>query len=363
MNQQTIAESRKILHVVDDLIDDLRTLSLLPPNLSAMPSQDMQHLTSAFGDAHTGREAQMQLSDHFDLERKLESAAADATPEEIMEHHLSTRALVDTMRKAGYPQYRASYPSSENITRFISIITTLRSLLNDRFNTTVEDDVVKFAILNDTVNRERTASDHVQALNREHANLKQSRKVEVKRKDDSISKLKEEYRMIQESSAQEQQNVERMSTEHKSQDESKFEKAREDLEAEVSKLENQLQALEDQCQASESLKRQERTKRESGLNHLIMQYDNEMKASTDWINSLQKEIDRDSEQLREVEKELAVYNAENENHRLEELIEDRRKSHRYEMESRHNDYARVVQAFWRAYAVRLALNKKKKKKK
>merc|ERR1719456_1532708 len=151
--------------------------------MSSMPARDTQHLLDAFHDEDGAQEGKQQLSEHYDLERRLESAASDMTADDVEDLHFSTRSLVDTMRFAGYPnKYTPAATPSQNILNFRSVIQTLRGLLLDRLNTTVEDDVMKFAILNDTVNREKNASADVQALTREHTQEKESRKVEVERR-------------------------------------------------------------------------------------------------------------------------------------------------------------------------------------
>ena len=81
--------------------------------------------------------------------------------------------------------------------RFHLIIKTLRGLMHDKFNTTVEEDLQKFEILRDTVSREQTASADVKALNREFQSERNLRKVEVARRDEAIKKLSDELQTIQ----------------------------------------------------------------------------------------------------------------------------------------------------------------------
>jgi len=343
------------------LMQDLKILARLPPYLSAVPTQDMQFVVNAFKGAQS-REAQNQLTEHYDLERKLESAAQEISADEESEHHLSVRALVDTLRSAQFHKYKGVYPASDAIDRFTNMVSVLRFLLADRFNTTVEDDVIKFAILNDTVNREKTASADVQALNREHANEKQSRKVEVSKKDKEITKLRDENHDIEERATADQQASERAATDHRLSEKQRFEREFADLEAEVNRLDLQLKNVEDTCLGQEIQSRQLRTKKEAALHQVISHYDHEMTTSTTTVKALQTEIDQDGGQLRSVEQELSAFAKDAERVRLEELVEDRRKSHKYEVESRHQDCARIIQAYFRAHAMRQSLLKKGKKK-
>lgn len=79
--------------MVDDLIVDLNVVSHLPSYMSAMPPQDLQHITNAFGGGQNGREVQTQLNEHFDLERKLESAGGGEVAAEDVADHTCHAAL------------------------------------------------------------------------------------------------------------------------------------------------------------------------------------------------------------------------------------------------------------------------------
>lgn len=361
MNPQTVSEGKRIIAIVDDLCSDLSILALLPPYLSAMPTEDTQHITNTFDRGH---EVQSQLTDHFDIERKLESAAGDPAPSDVTDHHLSTRALVDTLRQAGYGSaYHAKYPPNDTIINFQHIINILRDLLKDRFATTVEDDVVKFAILNDTVNREKTASADVQALNREYQNEKESRRVEVEKRDAMIKKLRDEIEQLRESSELERQTFERVSAEHRVADQEKYEQEITQMQTKLAELEHDLEQVEAKCGKSEHELRQVRNKKETMLQQIIEHYDTEMSTSRQTMVGLQKEIDQDGEQLKQVEAQLSVYNAEADEYEIENRIEEQRKMHRTLISQEMEHFAQVIQACYRSYAVRLHQSQKGKKQK
>lgn len=363
MNPQTQLEVRRVLQVVDDLLEDLAILATLPPYLSSLPAKDMQHLLDAFHDEEGAHEVQQQLTEHYDLERRLESAASDMSADDIEDLHFSTRSLVDTMRYAGYPnKYTPAAPPSSNVSNYRDIVTTLRSLLSDRLNTTVEDDVMKFAILNDTVNREKNASADVQALSREYANEKESRRVEVERRNVTIRKLEEELATVKESAATERDQFQRISREHQDSDKQRYENEIADLQTKVEELEQELRNTETKCVNDEAAARQARSRKETALSQIIQHYDQEMTSSTAKIQELQGEIDTDREELTKVEGELDKLLGDKESYEAEMRLEDQRKTHSIIISARQQECAKIVQAFFRAHALRVAMANKGKKK-
>lgn len=370
MNQQTLAEARRILSVVDDLILDLNMVSHLPSYMSAMPPPDLQHITNAFGGGQNGREVQTQLNEHFDLERKLESAAggggsagSEVAAEDIADHHLSTRALLDTLRAAGYCQtYRPLFPGSEGIKHFSYIMSVLRGLLQDRCHTSVEDDVIKYTILHDTVNREKSASADVQALNREYHNEKESRRIEVEKRQQAIRKVKEEIEQLRQASDTEMANFVKLSKELASTNEERFQQELEELKTKKGEMTTETDQLESKFLNEENALRAARSKKETTISATIAEYDTQLQNLTQTIASLQKELDDDTEQLVEVERELNQLNQDASEYELERRIAEQRKGHFMDVNVRMETQARIIQAFFRSYAVRLKASQKGKKK-
>jgi hypothetical protein len=364
MNPLTQHEASRILAVVDELTDDHSVVSTLPPYLSAVPAKDMQHLLDAFHDEEGVREVQQQLTEHYDLERRLESATGDMTADDVDDLHFSTRALVDTMRFAGYPtQYKPTFAPSQQIGNYQDVISTLRTLLNNRLTTTVEDDVIKFAILNDTVNRERTATADVQALKREHTNEKDSRRFEVEKRNVLIRKLKEEWSSVKESAVSERSQFEKVSVEQEQSDEQTNVRDFEELLHKVEVLEAELKAVELKCGNDETSQRQARSKKETALSQIIQHYDNEMSSSKAVIVGLRGEIDKDKEEFGKLDVELTKYGSEADAYAAEMHLEEQRKTHSIVIGTKQQEHCRTIQAFFRSHAVRLHVAQAGKKKK
>lgn len=359
MNPQTVGETKRILHVVDDLIEDISVLAVLPPYLTAIPSADMGQIMGAFSTPNGGREAQTQLNDHFDIERRLESG--DVTQEDVADHHLSARAVLDTLRQAGYPRFQAQYPPNEALQNVGHILTVLRKLLHDRCHTTVEDDVVKYTILHDTVNREKSASADVQALNREYHNEKESRRVEVEKRNAAIRKVKEEVEHLRVATEAEVSNFVKVSKEMTEGNADRFRQELEELGTKQREIETELRNVETKCAAEEESLRAARSKKEGTVFGTINDYDSQMNTLSSVMATLRKELDEDTERLAEVERELNALGNEQAEYDLERKIAEQRKGHFADIVVRQHSAARVMQAFIRSWAVRLHASQKGKK--
>jgi hypothetical protein len=364
MNPQTVREGKRILAIVDELLEDLDILACVPPYLSAIPNQDMTHITNSYSGTNGGREAQSQLNEHFDLERKVESAAGDLTADDMLDHHMSTRALVDTLRRVGYAStYKPVYPPNQSVLNFKEPVTLLRGLLKDRFATTVEEDAVKFNILRDTVNRENTATADVQALNREYNNEVESRKVEVQKREIMIRKLKEEIEALRSTSESERKSFEQLSEEHRLNDEERFKSEEIGLHQKVKDAEVELHNTSTKCVVDEKSLRATRSKKEAALQKMLEDYDAEMISASETMKQLEIETVRDREILDGVEKALAQLRREEDDYELELEAGKMRQTHRAVIEGEIHQQARIIQAYFRSYIVRVHESQKGKKKK
>merc|ERR1712000_492757 len=264
MNPQTQAEAHRILDVIDDLVQDLDAIAHFPTSLSGLPARDKEYIVHTFG-GEGGREAYEQIKEYLSVEPRLDrqvtrpgyvvasssGAIADDGPlnaNEIESLHLSTRALIDTLRAADYGgSYDPATPKSGPVNNFVQVVKVLRGLLKDRFETTVEEDVVKFAILNDTVNRADAASADVSALNRDLHQSRQSRKEEVERRNILIKRLTDEIHTVEETAEMERANIERSAAERKDTDAEAATSMLKDLEAQLEEMEKELATLEKKC--------------------------------------------------------------------------------------------------------------------
>eukprot|EP01012_Entosiphon_sulcatum_P063958 TRINITY_DN9234_c0_g1_i1.p1 TRINITY_DN9234_c0_g1~~TRINITY_DN9234_c0_g1_i1.p1 ORF type:complete len:368 (+),score=134.22 TRINITY_DN9234_c0_g1_i1:148-1251(+) len=355
MNQQTVLESKRILAILDDLLEDLGLLQHVPAYMSQFQMADLQYL---------GADIEQHLADHFDLERRIEMGH-DANNEELsFAHKHSTRAICDMLRSVGYvTEVEPQTQRDESMGRYISIIRTLRGLMYDKFNTTVEEDLLKFEILRETVSREQTASADVKALNREFQSERSLRKVEVAKRDQAIHKLEEELKTIDENAREDEKEFERMTKEQEQIAQQRYQKEEEELNARVKRLQDELAKLEEANAKEEGALRLERRKREQLLDGLLNQYDQEMTEKTEDLHTLKTDYLKDQTRLEELDKDLKVFDEEAAKQAEEQRIQGERKQHQVEIMVRMEASVKLLQAYWRGYAVRLMMKKKKAGKK
>ena len=363
MNPQTQAEAKRIMAVIDDLLEDLTILSHLPAYHSAIPNKDMQHLLEAFHDEMGAREVQQQLHEHYELERRLETASADVSPDDVEDVHFSTRALIDTLRFAGYPkEYVPAYAPATNVVNFHSIFTTMRDLLYDHLNTTMEDEVIKITILNDTVHREQSANVDVQALGRDLVQERETRKVEVEKREIQIEKFKDDIKTVSEVGAAEETAEKAAHAEQFESNKDHFKALLEEKDRLVAETTEALEKKRAECTERELQMRLRRTKKENEVNAIISTYDEEMTKHTSVIKEALKEKDEMEKKLEEIKKVVDALKEEEDRYSKEKELEKERMIHSGTIALENEDHAKIIQAFYRSHAVRVHMAMKGKKK-
>mmetsp|Transcript_66674 Transcript_66674/g.118315 ORF Transcript_66674/g.118315 Transcript_66674/m.118315 type:complete len:365 (-) Transcript_66674:91-1185(-) len=353
MNQQTVLESKRILAIIDSLLEDIHILQYVPQYLSQFQPADLAFL---------GPDIQGRLAEQFELERKIELGQAASNEELTVSHKNTVRVTCDLLRHMKFALqdgYESQGLPDEGLLRFELIINTLRGLMHDKFNTTVEEDLQKFEILRDTVSREQTASADVKALNREFQSERNLRKVEVARRDQAIAKLSDELQTIQDSAIEDAKDFERQVKEQAEQAREQYQKEEEELLAMVSQLETNLTKAEETNTREEASLRQKRRKMEAFLDGLLTQYDTEMTDKTGEQEQLINDYNQDQIKLEQLEKDLKQFDEEQAKRDEEEQVENARKMHNMEILYRMETSSKLLQAFWRGYAVRLMIKKKK----
>lgn len=349
MNQQTVLESRRILAVLDDVLLDLHLLQTLVQEPSDCPAPVLRRSAGL-----------------LETEQRLEAAPSLTNDELLFQHRTQVRGLLDTLQ--GFlenPLDLATADSGpdESLGRFQVVMQTLRGLMSDKFNTTVEEDLLKFEILRDTVSREQTASADVKALNREFQSERNLRRVEVAKRDQLIGKLQEELQAVQESAREEAAEFETRLREQEEEATRVYHQEEEGLQGQVAQLEAALQKAREANQREEAALRQERRKREQFLDGLLAQYDTEMQSKTGELSQYGADYAEDQRRLEQLEQELKVFDEQQARRDDEERTESNRRLHHMEIMTRVETSSKLLQAFWRGYAVRTMLKKKKAGKK
>lgn len=455
MDPITRREALKIEEVLHDLVEDLEMIAYLPEDFEFWLRDDVitnvekaedflfpeyvdtytdqenverQRLLKArgflrsaahFGDPadSEGNEAVIQVAEYMEVEKnilELASTVGSVGPEEMEFHHLSLRALIDTLREGGYCDELRDYlqryfppvtPSSsstdedrdsdsdddkvrhqekemyntqeassagmlsEPVEHIRHVVSLLHHIIQLRNASTVNEDVHRYKVLHEAVNKEQSATADVQALNREYEEVKASRKRDVAYLDDEIKKLEEELEYVQRAADVELDAFHEVSakiqSDHRQQYQEQLEVHRQNADAVKEKMK---QAQMQHAEITNQL-RSLRAKKEAAVSGAIQEYETQMTTMTAVMEKLQKEYEEDTGKILELEEKLKALHTEKNEYEVELQVNEKREEHHLAIMQGMDYDAKVLQAYFRAYIERvkfekeMALKKKKKGKK
>lgn len=254
---------------------------------------------------------------------------------------------------------------SEGIAHLQNLIEILTRLMHLRNSSTVSDDRRRYNILRDAVNKEQSATADVQALNREFEEVKEARAREVGALDREIERLEEELRYVQVAGDVELDAFREVSHQIQTCHISAYQQRMQDNREAMEAMRSQLESTQAQHIEAVNQLRSLRTKKEAVVSGAITEYDTQMQAMGAVIDALQKETEEETEQIVRLEEDLKQLQTGHHEYELEKCISEQRQEHWEAIRQRLEQNARVVQAYYRAYAARLhaqrEMSKKKKK--
>lgn len=369
------------------------------------------HTAAYYGDPTDcdENEAVLQVSDYAQLERDLlEGATTTGSVEaaELQTHHLSTRALVDTMRDGGYgdimkyfvkhlysPHYATMTPApaqgpnatmnltaaaalaqayecgmvEESLDHLRGLVVTLRRLLHQRNQSTVNEDIHRYQLLHDAVNRDQAGTADVQVLNQRYLEAKAARQREVAALDQEIQSLEDELQYVQRTADVELEAF------HKVQETVQEDRRcmlRQQLEVHRRNADEVARRLQQsQAKALDELNalRSNRTKREAAVSGAITEYDAQSAQLEAAMRQFNTEAEEDSERIVALEEAVQKLNKEREEHAWEMTVAEQRQEHTSVIRQRLEQDAQVIQAYYRSFIARLRaereLEKSSKKRK
>ncbi|CAD2219449.1 hypothetical protein ADEAN_000695400 [Angomonas deanei] len=385
---------------------------------------------SCFGDPQdsVGNEAIVQVSDFSQLERSLLESATTVghvDPNDLSFHRLSLRALLDTLRSGGYADclrgyLNQYYPEEEDVNasdntsqmdmieaegseahlpppakafdanylpynpsaaaqegimdggvnQLRQTVYTLLKLMQARNATTVNEDIKRYKILHETVNKELSTTADVQALNRDYEEVKKQRRREVNILDDAIAHLEEEFDYVKKAADVELGALESATNKVQTDRETAYKQQLAQHRSALNALEDKLAKVQTEHAEEISKLRSQRAKREQAVQAAITEHDERIESLTTQTNKLQKESEEDTAVIVQLEEQLSKLKKEEKEFNIERQIEQQRQDHLEQMQVEREQAARVVQAYYRAHAARQAfvleqekLNAKSKKKK
>lgn len=453
MDPITRREAFKIEEVLEDLVRDLEVVSFLPESFdfwlrddtmanvekadgflfpeylegeySTGESEERERLLKArafiraathFGDPadSEGNEAVIQVAEFSEVEKsmyELASTVGTVGSEDLEFHHLSLRALIDTLQEGGYVDEVYSYlqryfppptPSSssteddvsdgessegekdvmpfhveeaceaglvnESIEHMQSMVHLLHRIIQLRNTSTVNEDVHRYKVLHEAVNKEQSATADVQALNREYEEVKASRRKEVAALDDEIRRLQEELQYVQRAADVELDAFHEVSAKIQSDHRQAYQEQLEVHRQAADAVKEKMRVAQMQHTEVTNQLRSLRAKKEAAVSGAVQEYESQMAAMTGVIERLQKEYHEDTSKVTELEEKLEQLHKEKKEYEVEQQVNAKQEEHQSVMMQGMDYDAKVLQAYFRAYMARvkfereMAKSKKKGKK-
>ncbi|AIN97013.1 hypothetical protein LPMP_161380 [Leishmania panamensis] len=352
-------------------------------------------------------EAVLQVSDYAQLERDLlagVTATGSVDAADLQTHHLSTRALVDTLRDSGYGDimkyyvkhlctpHRSSTVASQQLSPPVAasgsttleqaykcgmieegldhlrgLVVTLHRLIHQRNQSTVNEDIHRYQLLHDAVNRDQTGTADVQMLNQRYLEMKAARQREVAVLDDEIQALEEELQYVQHTADIE---LEAFQSIQETVQEDLRCSLRQQLEMHRKNADEVTRRLHQaQVKALDELNtlRSNRTKREAAVSGAITEYDAQSTLLGTAMRQLNREVEEDTERIVALEETVEKLHKASEEHAWEVTVAEQRQEHANVIREHQEQDARVIQAYYRAFIARVRtereLEKSSKKRK
>ncbi|KPA78048.1 hypothetical protein ABB37_06790 [Leptomonas pyrrhocoris] len=350
------------------------------------------HTAAQYGDPtdYEDNEAVAQVSEFAQLERGLLDSATTTgytDPNDIQMHHLTARAVVDTLREGGYGaavQYflkrlyrtpraaqgvkgaKVGAPATDTVQMHVygcgmveesvdhlrELVETLYRLIHERNRSTVNEDIHRYQLLHDAVNKDQAGTADVQVLNQRFLDVKAARKREVAELDNEIQQLEGELQYVRQAADVELEALQRVQetiqNDHRC-------TLRQQLEAHRTAAEtvarNLLQAQAKNLDELNVL-RSQRTKREAAVSGAIADYDAQTAQLEAAVRQFNHEAEEDTERIVRLEAEVQSLQKQKDEFAWELKVAEQRQEHASVIRQRQEQDARVIQAYYRAFRAR-----------
>ncbi|CCW71758.1 unnamed protein product [Phytomonas sp. Hart1] len=235
---------------------------------------------------------------------------------------------------------------------------------------TVNEDVHRYNILHEAVNREQSAVADVQAFNQAYKEIKESRRREVAELDEEIAHLTEELSQLQTAADTEFEAFHDISRDQQALLRGNFAQQLAASQEAAGALAQALRAVETQHADEMGQLRSVKAKSEAAVGGAITEYDAGMQGAWANIRRLEKESEEDTARIVAIDEQLQWLKVEKDEHDWEVHVAAQRQEHEATIQQRQTQQARVIQAYYRAFAARQQFekeiegkNKKDRKKK
>lgn len=361
MNTVTAIEAERVAQIINNTVDRLRLLSLVPHTVDIETLADIEAPAVLYA-----IQRQFQAEDY--LASEVRDSSLDIAGRDIAKMKKMHRAIRATCRimqaERGSLTALQSRPEvqNEDFLKFIRYLEELRGQVNGRMTTTVEAESTGRTLLYDLAERERQAEDSREAIQNKLAEVKEE-------KDRVLDALNKSFKRLQlELHDLTQQNKAEVEAVNKEMGEA-IAKATSDHEIRMKQLQDQLEGLTRQLHEvaernrEEELRlRKEKNRAESALSAKITQFDQDMESRNTIITDIEANLKQDTEEYNILKEYFDKVDADLNREREEQRILDAVKK-RFAFSIRCCDFAAIqIQKIARARKARQEVSKLKSKK-
>lgn len=294
------------------------------------------------------------------------TSSSSSNKESSAKHRLRSRRAVERAECSAAPaldtaEACARGALSEGLVGFTHVMRVLAQLVHRRNCFTVHDDLRRYQILHEALNKEKSASANVQSLNREYEQVCASRRQRVASLDDEIAKLEEELVQVEQSADAELQQFRNECAGKRAEQQVAYAQRLEQQRAQSEQVMQSLAKLQGSNAEETAQKRSLRAKKEAAVSGAIAEYDTQLHATRHILKRLQHETDEDTTKIVTLEAQLKEMRENKTEYELEQRDAEQKKEHTNVIQQHLQHNARVVQAFFRAYLARLSVAEDLKK--
>lgn len=366
----TNIDAARILAIMDELKEKLTYLSVLTPQvLEGLQSEEGAATTELLGPelmkkfaeqirleevyvvANTTADGTFSVSDNEDVRETVEKLQKNTL--EVCRRMRAVQNVVPELRN-----FQENRP--QNVLQLLRTLADMQDLTLKRLTTTVEEERSRQELLEHYISREEAASKRRAQLEKDLAHIRREREKAQSSRTEVLTKLKADLLDVKDSTElrmrQLREKYEGRIMEHFE----RFGQQEAQYLKKIEELRTQNKTMRAASQEDEIGLRRQKVRRETDVENVIKSYDSAIVEMVADYNSHVVEYKKEQKNLMELKEHFAKVDTEKERIRSENLISQTRQRKITQEQTRRNNQASLLQAYWRAILQREEFVKIKK---
>lgn len=369
-SKPTNIDAQRILAIMDELKEKLTYLSVLTPQvLEGLQSEEGAATTELLGPelmkkfaeqirleevyvvANTTADGTFSVSDNEDVRETVEKLQKNTL--EVCRRMRAVQNVVPELRN-----FQENRP--QNVLQLLRTLADMQDLTLKRLTTTVEEERSRQELLEHYISREEAASKRRAQLEKDLAHIRREREKAQSSRTEVLTKLKADLLDVKDSTElrmrQLREKYEGRIMEHFE----RFGQQEAQYLKKIEELRTQNKTMRAASQEDEIGLRRQKVRRETDVENVIKSYDSAIVEMVADYNSHVVEYKKEQKNLMELKEHFAKVDTEKERIRSENLISQTRQRKITQEQTRRNNQASLLQAYWRAILQREEFVKIKK---